>query len=114
MREVRSPRPITSTANTTAPSLFLYISLHYTDITIYSFRALATATYTPPSASDPLTYKLTPFHRIIDEFMIQGGDITKGDGTGGASIYGREFEDVLSLDDVPKDGVFGVQMLAWG
>ncbi|KAJ3252475.1 hypothetical protein HK103_001544 [Boothiomyces macroporosus] len=61
--------------------------------TATNFLKICTGEVTSKTARKPLHYKNTLVHRIVKDYIIQGGDVTRGDGSGGESIYGGKFND---------------------
>lgn len=64
---------------------------HLVPKTAENFRQFCTGEFKRNGV--PQGYKNTTFHRIIKDFMVQGGDFMRGDGTGSISIYGDKFPD---------------------
>lgn len=102
------PSPKTKPSNPCNPRVFFDVDIGgervgrivlelFADIvpkTAENFRALCTGEKgIGPTTGKPLHFKGCPFHRIIKKFMIQGGDFSNQNGTGGESIYGEKFED---------------------
>lgn len=61
--------------------------------TAENFRALCTGELGQGTLGKDLSYKDCPFHRVIPNYVVHGGDIVKGDGSSGESIYGPKFDD---------------------
>ena len=92
----------------------LVFELYTDDVpkTAENFRALCTGEKGVGKSGKPLHFKGSAFHRVIPGFMCQGGDFTRGNGTGGESIYGEKFADESFKGKAGKHTGFGCLSMA--
>lgn len=88
--------------------VIMQLYMDITPKTAENFRALCTGEKGEGSEGKPLHYKGCAFHRVIKDFMIQGGDFTLGDGRGGESIYGTKFDDENFIIKHTKAGLLSM------
>ena len=76
--------------------------------TIENFKCLCTGEKGVGKSGKRLHYRWNKLHRIVPGFMIQGGDITHGNGTGGESIYGDQFDDENFIHKHTREGLLSM------
>ncbi|PSC69049.1 peptidyl-prolyl cis-trans isomerase [Micractinium conductrix] len=82
-----------SAGSTPLGRIVMELRADVTPRTAENFRCLCTGEKGTGRSGKPLHFKGSTFHRVIPDFMCQGGDFTRGNGTGGESIYGEKFAD---------------------
>ncbi|KAJ1570109.1 hypothetical protein HK096_011150 [Nowakowskiella sp. JEL0078] len=83
----------------------------FTDVvpkTAENFRVLVVGDRVSEVSGKKLSFEGCTFHRVIKDFMIQGGDFTNHNGTGGESIYGEKFEDENFIVKHEKPGLLSM------
>jgi peptidylprolyl isomerase len=88
--------------------IVMQLYMDITPKTAENFRMLCTGSKGVGKLGKPLHYLGSTFHRVIKGFMIQGGDFTAGNGTGGESIYGEKFADENFLIKHTKAGLLSM------